>query len=211
MTYLLAFALSTCVIVHTLLYHGRTLLNGFKRMRLEEDDIHLKLMQNYPEVPDWWYLSAFALFFSLSIVAAEVCPYNLPFTRIPDCTPKVWDTGMPVWALLLSVLLPIIYVLPSGFVYAMTGQAVREHNTLRPQKMLTTSQISLNLLAQIIPGTLLPGQPLANMFFKVYSVQTLGLSTSFVQDLKLGHYIKVPPRATFLGVSPSRIFQDAWC
>jgi hypothetical protein len=74
-----------------------------------------------------------------------------------------------------------------------------------------TSQISLNLLAQIIPGTLLPGQPLANMFFKVYSVQTLGLSTSFVQDLKLGHYIKVPPRATFIGVSPSRVFQDARC
>lgn len=34
---------------------------------------------------------------------------------------------MPVWALLLSVLLPIIYVLPSGFIYAMTGQAVRSH------------------------------------------------------------------------------------
>ncbi|KAF8504583.1 oligopeptide transporter [Russula emetica] len=164
MTYLLAFALSTCVIVHALLYHGRTLLNGFKRIRLEEDDIHLKLMQNYPEVPDWWYGSVFVFFFCLAIVAAEV-----------------WDTGMPVWALGLSVLLPIIYVLPSGFIYAMSGQA-----------------ISLNLLAEIIPGTLLPGQPLANMFFKVYSVQTLSESTSFVQDLKLGHYIKVPPRATFL-------------
>ena len=72
MTYLLAFALSTCVIVHALLYHGRTLLNGFKRMRLEDDDIHLKLMQNYPEVPDWWYGSAFVFFFCLAIVAAEV-------------------------------------------------------------------------------------------------------------------------------------------
>ena len=72
MTYLLAFALSTCVIVHALLYHGRTLLNGFKRIRIEDDDIHLKLMQNYPEVPDWWYASAFVFFFCLSIVAAEV-------------------------------------------------------------------------------------------------------------------------------------------
>ena len=27
------------------------------------------------------------------------------------------------------------------------------------------------------------------MFFKVYSVQTLSEATSFVQDLKLGHYI----------------------
>ena len=72
MTYLLAFALSTCVIVHTVLYHGRTLLRGFKRMRLEDDDIHLRLMQNYPEVPDWWYGSVFVLFFGLAIVAAEV-------------------------------------------------------------------------------------------------------------------------------------------
>ena len=117
---------------------------------------------------------------------------------------------MPIWALLLSVLLPIIYVLPSGFIYAMTGQAVRSHFLGHYYKMFIFSQISLNLLAQIIPGTLLPGQPLANMLFKAYSVQTLTESTSFVQDLKLGHYIKVPPRATFLGASP-RVCQDARC
>ncbi|KAG5636574.1 hypothetical protein H0H81_007582 [Sphagnurus paluster] len=130
MTYLLAFALSTCVIIHTLLYHGRSLLNGIRKMKVESDDIHAKLMRNYPEVPDWWYLSAFCVFFGLAVVAVE---------------------------------------------------------------------ITLNILAQIIPGTLLPGNPLANMVFKAYSVQTLTEATSFVQDLKLGHYIKVPPRATFLG------------
>ena len=57
----------------------------------------------------------------------------------------------------------------------------------------------MNLLAEIIPGLLLPGNPLVNMVFKVYSVQTLTEAVSFVQDLKLGHYIKVPPRVTFLG------------
>ncbi|KAJ7647777.1 OPT oligopeptide transporter protein-domain-containing protein [Roridomyces roridus] len=164
MTYLLAFALSTCVIVHTLLYHGRSLLNGIKKMRVESDDIHAKLMRNYPEVPDWWYLLSFCVFFSLAIVAVEV-----------------WHTDLPVWALLLAVLLPIIYILPSGFIYAMTG-----------------TEITLNILAQIIPGSLLPGNPLANMIFKSYSVQTLTEATSFIQDLKLGHYVKVPPRATFL-------------
>jgi OPT oligopeptide transporter protein len=120
---------------------------------------------------------------------------------------------MPVWALLLSVLLPIIYVLPSGFIYAMTGQAVR-FTCLRIASLVdivSDLQISLNLLAQIIPGTLLPGQPLANMIFKVYSVQTLTESTSFVQDLKLGHYIKVPPRATFIGTRPSCVCQDSLC
>ena len=83
----------------------------------------------------------------------------------------------------------------------MTGQAVRKYplHAVPPSDIFSDLQISLNLLAQIIPGTLLPGQPLANMFFKAYSVQTLSESTSFVQDLKLGHYIKVPPRATFIG------------
>lgn len=92
----------------------------------------------------------------------------------------MWDTNVPVWALVLAIILPVIYILPSGFIYAMTGQG-----------------ITLNILAQIIPGTLLPGNPLANMVFKAYSVQTLTEATSFVQDLKLGHYVKVPPRATF--------------
>jgi len=150
--------------VHTLLYHGKNLMNGLKRIRVEPDDIHAKLMRSYPEVPDWWYASAFCVFFSLAVIAVEI-----------------WHTEVPVWALLLSIALPIIYVLPSGFIFAMTGQG-----------------ISLNIIAQIVPGTLLPGKPLANMVFKAYSVQTLAASTSFVQDLKLGHYVKVPPRATFM-------------
>ena len=106
-TYLLAFTLSTCVIVHTVLYHGKSLVNGLKNIKSEKDDIHAKLMRNYPEVPDWWYIIAFLFFFCMSIVAAEV-----------------WHTGVPVWALLISVALPIIYILPSGFIFAMTGQGV---------------------------------------------------------------------------------------
>ena len=71
-TYLIAFMLSSAVIVHTLLYYGRTLLNGFKRIKIEKDDIHAKLMRSYPEVPDWWYFLVFLVFFALMIVANEV-------------------------------------------------------------------------------------------------------------------------------------------
>ena len=76
-TYLLAFTLSTCVIVHTLLYHGRSLLNGLKNIKVEKDDIHAraKLMRNYPEVPDWWCLTVF-VFFGMAIIVV-----------------KVWNTG----------------------------------------------------------------------------------------------------------------------
>ena len=69
--YLFTFALSTCVLVHTLLYHGRSLWKGIKNIRVEQDDIHAKLMRNYPEVPDWWYFVSFVLFYCMMIVVAE--------------------------------------------------------------------------------------------------------------------------------------------
>jgi hypothetical protein len=125
MTYMLAFALSTCVLVHTILYHGRSLLNGIKKIRVEQDDIHAKLMRNYPEVPDWWYVVCFVGFFFLMVVVVEVraFPFHMPLGMLIGRL-QVWHTSVPVWALLLSVLLPIVYVLPSGFIYAMTGQGV---------------------------------------------------------------------------------------
>lgn len=106
-TYLVAFALSSAMIVHTLLYHGRTLLHGLTQTRIEKDDIHAKLMRAYPEVPDWWYLMTFIACFALAIVTAEV-----------------WHTDIPVWALLLAIALPVTYMVPSGYVYALTGQNV---------------------------------------------------------------------------------------
>jgi len=37
-----------------------------------------------------------------------------------------------------------------------------------------------------------------HQIFKSYAVQTLGSALFFIQDLKLGHYMKIPPRATFV-------------
>ncbi|KZT06325.1 OPT oligopeptide transporter [Laetiporus sulphureus 93-53] len=164
MTYLMAFALAPCVIVHTALFHGKTIWQGIKRVSTEKDDIHAKLMKAYPEVPDWWYAVVFVTFFALAIVAAEV-----------------WHTGAPVWFLILAAIIPVVYIIPSGYVYSISGQV-----------------ISINILAQIIPGVVLTGQPIPNMFFKSYALQTLTEGSRFVSDLKLGHYIKVPPRATFV-------------
>ncbi|KAH7342068.1 OPT oligopeptide transporter protein-domain-containing protein [Rhizoctonia solani] len=162
-TYLLAFSISTAVLVHTLLYHGPTLLSGVKNLRVEEDDVHARLMRHYPEVPDWWYLVVAVVFFAVAMV-----------------TVLVWPTGMPWWGIPFSLLLPTVYVVPIAYVYAMTGQP-----------------ININLIAEIIPGSLIQGKPLPNMIFKSYAVQSLAEALTFVQDLKLGHYIKVAPRATF--------------
>jgi nucleoside recognition membrane protein YjiH len=62
---------------------------------------------------------------------------------------------------------------------------------------MTSQQITLNLLAELIPGYMLPGRPIAVMAFKTFCVQALGSGLTFTQDLKLGHYMKLPPRITF--------------
>ena len=86
MTYLLAFALSTCALVHTGLYHGQSLINGMKKIKVERDDIHAKLMRNYLEVPEWWYLSTLAFFFCVAVIAVEVCWLLFrPFGSVADC------------------------------------------------------------------------------------------------------------------------------
>ena len=120
MTYLVAFTLFPCLIIHTLLYHGQTLLNGLKQS-VEADDIHAKLMRHYPEVPDWWFLTLFFISFTLAVVAVEV-----------------WDTGIPVWSLLLCIALPAIYVLPAGFIYAQAGLMVGESACYNGMLMVTT-------------------------------------------------------------------------
>lgn len=68
----LTFSINRCVLTHTVLYHGRAVLNGMKRMDIEKDDIHAKLMRNYAEVPDWWYATVGVLFMGLAIIANEV-------------------------------------------------------------------------------------------------------------------------------------------
>ena len=199
--YLLAFALSTALIVHTLLYHSRMVYNGIKRVKVEEEDVHAKLMRAYPEVPDRWYATICLVFFMMGIVTIEV-----------------WPTDMPVWALALSILIPALYLIPCGIIFAVTSQST-----------------NINLLAEILPGVLLNGRPLANMvrptflftlvtrnkdvkstdklmvyeicfsvflrnhqIFKGFSVQVLASTLAFIQDLKLGHYMKIPPRASFM-------------
>jgi hypothetical protein len=71
-TFSIAFCLATSVLVHTALYHGKSILQKLKNVRTETEDVHAKLMRNYPEVPDWWYWAFLGFFALLGIIANEV-------------------------------------------------------------------------------------------------------------------------------------------
>ena len=79
--YGLSFTLASAAIVHTLLHNGKEIFMRLKgSSKKEEEDVHAKLMRNYPEVPDWWYWATFVIFASLAIVAIEV---RLPSGLLP--------------------------------------------------------------------------------------------------------------------------------
>jgi hypothetical protein len=54
------------------------------------------------------------------------------------------------------------------------------------------------MLSQMLAGYLFPGRPVANMIFKTIVIMGTAQPVTFAGDLKLGHYMKIPPRMMFL-------------
>ena len=174
--YLYDFALSTALLVHTVLYHSRTIYNGIKGVQTEDEDVHAKLMRAYPEVPNRWYASICLAFFIMAIV-----------------TIKVWSTDMPVWALALSVFIPALYLIPCGFIFAVTAQPT-----------------NINLIAEIIPGVLLNGRPFANMvrptfLFTIVGTRNKdGMSTNMLVNV---NFVSLFSYATTRSSNPTRLIR----
>ncbi|KAF9345237.1 hypothetical protein BGX26_003363 [Mortierella sp. AD094] len=163
LTYGIGFAGLTSMLTHTWLYHRHKLVAQWKQSREHSEDIHHKLMQAYPEVPDWWYA---AIFVSMTVVAIITC--------------EVWDYKLPWWGVLLAIVICCIFVLPVGLIQALTNQ-----------------QPGLNIVTEYVIGYALPGHPIANVTFKTLGYISMAQALTFVGDLKLGHYMKVPPRSMF--------------
>lgn len=52
-----------------------------------------------------------------------------------------------------------------------------------------------------------PERPVANMCFKVYGYISMSQALTFLADFKLGHYMKIPPKAMFLAQVSFILFQ----
>ncbi|KAL7621266.1 hypothetical protein AAE478_008583 [Parahypoxylon ruwenzoriense] len=91
-----------------------------------------------------------------------------------------WPTGFPAWAYVICMLIPLVWTIPIGIIQAISNV-----------------QLGLNVLTEYVIGYMLPGHPLAMMMFKNYGYICMAQALYFSQDLKLGHYMKVPPRVMF--------------
>ncbi|CAO3697429.1 unnamed protein product [Rhizopus stolonifer] len=87
---------------------------------------------------------------------------------------------LPWWGVIFAVILSSILSLPLNLISAVTG-----------------TSFGLNVLTEMICGFVLPGYPIANMYFKTLGYNTMSQAGIMASDLKIGHYLKVPPRWTF--------------
>ncbi|KAJ5900109.1 hypothetical protein N7495_004853 [Penicillium taxi] len=91
-----------------------------------------------------------------------------------------YPTHFTWWAFLISLVIPFIWWLPIGVLAATANIG-----------------IGLNVITEFIIGYMQPGRPMAMMLFKTFGYITLAQGQSFTSDMKLGHYMKIPPRLTF--------------
>ncbi|XP_010029956.1 oligopeptide transporter 4 [Eucalyptus grandis] len=88
---------------------------------------------------------------------------------------------MPWWGILFGSALAFVFTLPISIITATTNQTP-----------------GLNIITEYIMGIILPGRPIANVCFKTYGYISMAQAVSFLNDFKLGHYMKIPPRSMFL-------------
>ncbi|KAG2135112.1 OPT oligopeptide transporter protein-domain-containing protein [Suillus clintonianus] len=107
MSYGLSFASITATIVHCFIHFRKQIWHQARRSLGEQADVHARLMSRYPQVPEWWYLTLFALMFALGVLSIEI-----------------WPTEMPVWAFIISLMIAFTYVIPCGMIQAITNQQI---------------------------------------------------------------------------------------
>jgi OPT family small oligopeptide transporter len=96
-------------------------------------------------------------------------------------TVEIFPTDLPIWAVCVALALAALLAIPVGMLQAITNQ-----------------QIALNVMFEMIGAYLLPGKPIAVMIFKASAYMGTNQAVGFAGDLKLGHYMKVPPRLMFM-------------
>ncbi|KAJ2444896.1 hypothetical protein GGF42_006163 [Coemansia sp. RSA 2424] len=89
--------------------------------------------------------------------------------------------GVPWWGYVLSFSIAIVLIIPVGIIQAVSNR-----------------QPGLSLVAELLSGIVLQGIPTGYSVLKLYGHGSLAQALSYAQDMKLAHYMKIPPRQVLL-------------
>lgn len=168
MTYGLGFATLSATIVHIFLFNGSDLWKQSKKAFGGS-----KRMDVHTRLMKR-YNSVPMWWFLLLLVVNIAC-------IIFACEYYKETLQLPWWGILLACGIALFFTLPIGIITATTNQTP-----------------GLNIITEYVIGYMYPERPVANMCFKVYGYISMTQALTFLQDFKLGHYMKIPPRSMFM-------------
>jgi OPT family oligopeptide transporter len=93
---------------------------------------------------------------------------------------EIFPTQLPFWGMLVAILISALFSIPSAIILAMTNVTVY-----------------LNVISEVLAGYMFKEKPVANMIFKSIGVMVSSQASTYAGDMKLGHYMKIPPRVMF--------------
>lgn len=106
----------------------------------------------------------------IAFIVAVVCIYE-------------GNTGLPWWMLVIAIVIAFCLTLVLGGLVAIFGFGGTQMQTV----------------CQLIGAYIKPGYPLANMYFTLFSYNSVSQSFLMLQDLKQAEYLKLPPKDAFIG------------
>ncbi|KAG9633738.1 small oligopeptide transporter, partial [Aureobasidium melanogenum] len=162
----------------------------------------------------YWFPGYIAQFLSVFAFPTWIAPNNVTVNKVfggfsgmallpitfdwTQITGYVFSPLIPPWHAIGNTLIGLVvfywivaagvhfsgtcWFLPIGFIQAITNV-----------------QLGLNVFTEFLIGYMQPGKPNAMMLFKTYGYITMTQGLAFTQDMKLGHYLKVPPKTMFMG------------
>ncbi|KAF8882526.1 oligopeptide transporter [Gymnopilus junonius] len=91
------------------------------------------------------------------------------------------QTTLPWWSFIVALILGTFVTPFSTLLFARMGNG-----------------IATNQLMKMVAGAINPGRPVANLYFSMWSHDVVATSINLAGDLKMGQYLKIPPRVMFL-------------
>jgi OPT family small oligopeptide transporter len=207
LSYALQFAALSALLTHTACWHGRDIIHQWKRSWREirsEKFVYQPIPNSGNDIEPLQARTSFASVRSttsdpgLDHLMSGEDVHNRLMRRYKD-VPLAWYLAsgismlaigmfiveyfpvyLPWYGLLMAIGICAVLFIPIGIVMAITNQ-----------------QNSIYLICQLICGVVFPGRPVANMVFVTYGYISSTQGLKFSSDLKLGHYMKIPPRILF--------------
>lgn len=150
-------------IMHFIVWHAKDVWKLVRQKDADIDDPHYQKMKVYKECPTWWYAALFLVSFAMAMATSYTA-----------------HSGLPWWALIVSLILAAFLLPIIGTLYCTVGYAP-----------------SIEVLIEMVAAAMVPGKPVANMYATLYGYNSVTQATSLLRDLKMGQYTKLPPRVTF--------------